>query len=238
MATDLFLVRHGESLASLRRVVGGIRGDAGLSDGGRLQGRLLEQRLRDDGFHADWLYTSALPRARETAEYVARAVGRSARVHDGLAEIRPGEADGLSIEDWRRAYPPVMLGGSEDPFAPFSPGGESWATFLTRAGSTLSRLVVEHEGERVVAVTHGGVVAASFYLAFGLGATSVAAELATENTSITHWRHEQTLNGQAAWTLVTFNDAHHLAVREVAVEERQHADGPGLQPVPGAVRFL
>jgi hypothetical protein len=35
MPTELYLVRHGESVANVRPVIGGMRGDAGLTDLGR-----------------------------------------------------------------------------------------------------------------------------------------------------------------------------------------------------------
>jgi probable phosphoglycerate mutase len=210
MVTDLYLIRHGQSVANVSPVVGGMRGDAGLTDLGRQQAGRLEEWLRAERFRADVLYTSTLPRALETSGYVARALDLEAVADDGLQELRPGEADGLSLADWRAAYPPVGSGPIEDPFEPFSPGGESWATFIPRAGAALARLLTRHEGERVVAVTHGGVVEASFYLALGLGATGVRTTFAPANTSITHWQHQHTPTGHRAWTLIRFNDARHL----------------------------
>jgi probable phosphoglycerate mutase len=210
MVTDLYLIRHGQSVANVTPVVGGMRGDVGLTDLGRQQARLLGERLRAENFGADVLYTSTLPRARQTCEFVAAALDMPAVDDDDLQELRPGAADGLSLAEWRARYPAASDGAIPDPFELFSPGGESWATFLTRAGAALSGLVSRHEGERVVAVTHGGVVEASFYLALGLGATSVRTTFATSNASLTHWQHQQSPSGHRAWRLVAFNDARHL----------------------------
>ena len=63
----------------------------------------------------------------------------------------------------------------------------------------------------MAAITHGGVLEASFCLAFGLGATSTRAGIAATNTSITHWQHHHGTDGRPAWTLLGFNDAHHLS---------------------------
>src|SRR5215213_10329433 len=145
MPTDLYLIRHGESVANVEPIIGGMRGDGGLTDRGRKQAELLEQRLRDDGWRADQLYASTLPRALQTGEYVARALQLPIQRDDDLQELRPGEADGLSLDEWRRRFgdPDSLL--PTHPFRPFSPGGESWAAFLVRAGSALARLVAEHE---------------------------------------------------------------------------------------------
>ncbi|RBY74540.1 histidine phosphatase family protein [Geodermatophilus sp. TF02-6] len=208
---DLHLIRHGESVPNVEPVIGGMRGDAGLTDRGREQARLLEQRLRAEGWQVDQLYSSTLPRARETAQYVSRALELPVQFEDDLQELRPGAADGLTVAEWRTRY-----GGfdgpmaDDDPFRAFSPGGESWAGFLVRAGGALARIATRHAGETVVAVCHGGVIEASFYLAFGIGGTGNRVAFAPFNTGITHWRYEHGGSGRRRWTLVTFNDAGHL----------------------------
>ncbi len=211
MATELYLIRHGEAVANVEPVIGGMRGDAGLTQRGRDQARLLQERLLEQRMHADRLVSSTLPRALETAEYVARALGLSVQHDEGLHELRPGEADGLTVEQWRARY----RGGEEpsvtqDPYQAFSPGGESWATFLARAGGALARLVARHRDETVVAVCHAGVVEASFALAFGLGASGNRVDCAPLNTSLTHWRHRPSPTAEPEWTLVSYNDANHL----------------------------
>jgi broad specificity phosphatase PhoE len=210
--TELYLVRHGEAVANVEPVIGGMRGDRGLTARGRDQARALERRLVDEGMRADRLVSSTLPRALQTAECVARALGLPVQQDDELQELRPGEADGLTVEQWRARY----RGGEEssgtpDPYRVFSPGGESWATFLARAGGALSRLVAQGRDETVVAVCHAGVVEASFALAFGLGASGNRVDCAPLNTSLTHWRHRPAPVGGPEWTLVSFNDASHLA---------------------------
>lgn len=222
MSTNLYLIRHGESVPNVEPIIGGMRGDAGLTDRGREQARLLEERLRSERLRADQLYVSTLPRALETGEYVARALQLPIQRDDELQELRPGEADGLSVDEWRERFGGPNISGVTQPFREFSPGGESWAGFLVRAGSALARLVERHQDETVVAVCHGGVLEASFYLAFGLGGTGNRVAFAPLNTSITHWRHRRDADGRSEWTLVTFNDAGHLAgegVREAPPRE-------------------
>ena len=210
MVTELYLIRHGEAVSNVEPVIAGARSDRGLTDRGRHQAALLEERLRAEELAADVLYVSTLRRALETGEYVARALGLPVRESDALHELRPGSADGLTIAQWRaqadRDVPPG------DPFTAFSPGGESWADFLLRAEAALTRLVADHADQTVVAVCHGGVLEASFCLAFGLGASAQRVAFDPLNTSITHWRHRPS-DGGSPWTLVTFNDAGHLAGR-------------------------
>jgi broad specificity phosphatase PhoE len=65
MTTQLYLIRHGESIPNIEPIIGGMRGDAGLTDRGREQAHLLQQRLRTEELRADQLYASTLPRAWE-----------------------------------------------------------------------------------------------------------------------------------------------------------------------------
>jgi broad specificity phosphatase PhoE len=52
MTTQLYLIRHGESVPNVEPVIGGMRGDAGLTDRGREQAHLLQQRLRTEELRA------------------------------------------------------------------------------------------------------------------------------------------------------------------------------------------
>ena len=223
MTTDLYLIRHGEAVVNVEPIIGGMRGDTGLTDRGRRQAQLLEERLRADGLRADQLYVSTLPRALETGEYVARALQLPIQRDDELQELRPGEADGLSVDEWRSRFAGTNTPGLTDPFQEFSPGGESWAGFLVRAGRALATLVARHENQTVVAVCHGGVLEVSFHLAFGVGGTGNRVAFAPLNASITHWRHDRGANHRSKWTLVTFNDAGHLAGEDVPEESPREA---------------
>jgi probable phosphoglycerate mutase len=211
VATELYLIRHGEAVANVEPVIGGIRGDRGLTARGRDQCRLLEERLFHQPMHVDRLVSSTLPRALETAEYVARALGLPVLPDEELHELRPGDADGLTVQEWRDRH---RVGeeqpGTRDPYRVFSPGGESWATFLARAGGALTRLVARYRDETVVAVCHAGIVEASFALAFGLGASAHRVDCAPSNTGLTHWRHRLGPAGEPEWALASFNDAAHL----------------------------
>src|ERR687894_2571649 len=158
MTTDLYLIRHGEAVVNVQPIIGGMQGDTGLTDRGRRQAKLLEERLRADAMRADQLYVSTLPRALETGAYVARALQLPMQPDDELQELRPGEADGLSVDEWQSRFGVPDGSSATDPFQAFSPGGESWATFLVRAGRALATLVRRHEDETVVAVCHGGVL--------------------------------------------------------------------------------
>ncbi|MET0695288.1 MAG: histidine phosphatase family protein [Propionibacteriaceae bacterium] len=226
MATDLYLIRHGESVANVEPIIGGMTGDAGLTDRGRRQAAALERRLTKEPIPADHLYASTLPRALETAAYVSRALGLPFERDDEVQELRPGLADGMSMDEWLATYPGWQDGPLRNPFHPMAPEGESWAQFLVRAGAALTRLVRRHPGETVVVVTHGGVIESSFYLALGLGPTSDRVRYSPRNTCLTHWRYLDEPDGGLRWDLVTFNDAWHLNDPEAGEPPRDAVPTP------------
>ena len=80
----------------------------GLSDTGREQVGRLRDRLLDTGelAEASALYASVMPRAIETAELLAPALGGlEVRPECDFCEGHPGEADGLTWARARRALP-------------------------------------------------------------------------------------------------------------------------------------
>ncbi len=72
--TRIILVRHGESVVTVNRVLGGPRSCTGLSPLGERQADALRKRLEaTQEIVPNVLYSSAYPRALETAQIIAPA---------------------------------------------------------------------------------------------------------------------------------------------------------------------
>jgi 2,3-bisphosphoglycerate-dependent phosphoglycerate mutase len=210
--TRLVLVRHGEAQAHVDMILAGERACRGLSELGRRQVAALRDRLARTGelgeVHA--LYASTLPRAAETAEILAPALGDlEVRLDRELREFDPGDADGLSWEEFDRTYPAPA---AWDPHHLRTPTSESWVTFGDRIEAALAKLVAAHEGETVVVACHGGVIEHAFHL-WGISTLGGLA-LEIENSSMTEflwtepWPWHQP--HPPGWRLVRHNDAAHL----------------------------
>ena len=98
----------------------------------------------------------------------------------------------------------------DEPSRQKSPRGESWQQFATRATAAIDRIRQTYAGQRVVLITHGGVIRSLLFLVFrhDLSRPDWGRSL-LDYTSITHWCHEQTETG-ARWSLLRWNDAAHL----------------------------
>lgn len=209
-ATRLVLVRHGEAECNRRRVVGGPRGCQGLSPLGVTQVEALARRLErtaELGPGVARLYSSVLPRARQTAAILAPALGRSPGdvvERCDLCELHPGAADGLSWTELEERFGTPDF--STEPDRPLAPGAETWTGFVERVAGALSSLVEAHPGEVVVVACHGGVVDGSLISFLGDGTSrGTGGGFGAANASITEWRVRR-----GRWRLVRYNDVAHL----------------------------
>src|SRR5262245_48544998 len=120
--------------------------DPGLTVFGKRQADAVAAALAKTPL--DFLYVSPYRRSRETAEPIARATGRAARVVSGLAEIGVAVA-GLTQEEVDRYFE----AGSRRPLHEHWdgwPGAETFHDFHARVTGALVGLLAEHgiRGER------------------------------------------------------------------------------------------
>jgi alpha-ribazole phosphatase/probable phosphoglycerate mutase len=131
--------------------------DIPLSDRGRRQVACLARRMPSEP--ASVLYASPLLRALETARPVAQVVGAEVRLEPGLREIHCGEVDGWTVEEVRRRYPDLWAANLRQDDEGFRwPGGETYRELRERSLGALRRIAAAHPGERVLVVTHAGVI--------------------------------------------------------------------------------
>ena len=220
--TRVILIRHGESNATVQRIVGGPRACTGLSDLGRRQTASLAERLARTGeIRADVLIASTYRRAVETAELIRPALGELSlmQVHD-VGEHFPGaEVDGITFEEYAARYGASDWNG--DPHSAGFPGGETIAEFQHRVARAMAGIVREHAGRTIVVICHGGVIDAVMRRFLQAPPTGLF-EVHTLNTSIT----EFLLVEPNRWRLLRYNDAAHLdgLPRETPRERRDASD--------------
>lgn len=211
--TRIVLVRHGESQAQERRIVGGHTGCTGLSDLGRRQVGALAERLAGTGelAGATALYASVMARSVQTAQILAPALGDLEIQQDcAFCESHPGaEADGLSWEEFDQRWP---LPAEWTPQTRRDPGSETFAEMRERIAGRLDQLIERHPGETVVVACHGGVVLHSMFRWLELDPVGgrTRAWLDPVNSSVTEWRLAEHPYWRSGVELARFNDHGHL----------------------------
>lgn len=205
--TRIFLVRHGESRATVERFVGGPRSCTGLTDHGRVQANALKMRLlQEKNTEVTAIFTSNFPRAIETASIISPALGSLPLVVDaGWGEHDPGpDCDGMTYDSFISRFGQPRWDG--DPNDVIYPGGETIAEFHDRVMDTLRRSVAAHVGGTLMVACHAGVIDAVMRHTLQMHQTGKF-ELSTVNTSLTELVHVQ----GSKWRLLRYNDSAHLA---------------------------
>jgi broad specificity phosphatase PhoE len=151
--TRLLLVRHGESTWNAQGRWQGWA-DAPLSDLGRAQAEAAAPAAAP----VDAVVSSDLQRARVTAELMAVVLEvDGVHVEPDLRERDVGDFTGLTraeIEErWPGALSPRFSATARDPRF-----GESVDELNARVNAALARLAARYAGQRVLVITHGGVV--------------------------------------------------------------------------------
>jgi len=157
--TEILLIRHGETdWNRVRRLQGHL--DVDLNDVGRSQAQALSQALRQE--KPDVIYASDLHRAFYTAQAVANLHNMPVHKTNALRERCYGAFEGLMYDEISERYPEAYKEWrSHDPHARFPEGervGETMQEFYTRAVQAVTTLAEQHKGQKLLLVTHGGVL--------------------------------------------------------------------------------
>jgi len=156
----LYLIRHGETESNRNELLHGAT-DVPLNETGDAQAELVGERVARS-IPIDRLYASPLQRALRTALAIARRTGIEPILTPGLAEMNFGAAEGVRFMELAERFPvefPRFLDLTDHEVR--YPDGESRAEFFGRVRESIDSIVDENPGLHVVAVAHGGVIAAA-----------------------------------------------------------------------------
>ncbi len=203
ITTELIFIRHGVTDWNLaRRFQGCI--DIALNAQGVAQARLTAERLADWSLQA--VYASDLGRARQTAEPIAQMLGLAVAVEPGLRERHYGLFEGRTHDELQRDHPEAYQRWQDRvPDFALPGGGESLAGLRDRVLAQMNLLAARHRGQKVVAVTHGGVLDSIYRIAAGL-APDAPRRFELNNASINRigWDGER-------FSVLDWGDVSHLA---------------------------
>ena len=203
-ATEILLVRHGESRAATAAepfpLVDG-HGDPELHPNGREQAQRVAARLRHEPIAA--IYVTNLRRTSETAAPLASALGLAPVVEADLREVHLGEWEGGLLRIKAHENDPIYQRLHVEQRWDVIPGAEPRDALHVRLMRGLTRIHERHRDALVVAVVHGGVIA--HILAHATGARAFAFNGAN-NGSISHI---VMVNDQIL--VRGFNDSSHLS---------------------------
>lgn len=152
----LFLVRHGQTPANVRKVLDTRPPGPPLTEEGRAQAAALAADLATEPVAA--VYASAATRAQETAAAVATRHGKEVTVLAGVHEVDVGDLEGLTgvapLTHFHEIYSDWLAGN----LGRGIPGGESGQDVLDRFLPVVSRIRERHADGVAVLVSHGAAI--------------------------------------------------------------------------------
>ena len=158
-ATEILLVRHGESRAASADnpfpLVDG-HGDPELHANGAAQALLVRDRLQHENIAA--IYATSLQRTQQTAAPLAAHLGLEVAIEADLREVLLGEWEGGVLRMKAAAGDPIYQQMQAEERWDAIPGAESWTALNQRIMAALGRIHGRHPDQKVVAVVHGGVI--------------------------------------------------------------------------------
>jgi len=226
-ATQLWLVRHGESEANVAaaeaeraglELIPAVNRDADvpLSPTGRQQAVALGSWIADhssDG-RPTAVWASSYRRAQETIELAmdAAQLALPVRIDERLRDRELGVLDLLTTTGVERRFPEEAdrrrwLGK----FYYRPPGGESWADVALRIRSFLRDVDLRGDGGCVLIAAHDAVIMLFLYVCGGLNEDDVlrfAQDHVVLNASVTRLSRP---TGEGLWELSSFSEVSHLA---------------------------
>src|SRR6185437_7069549 len=154
-ATNVLLIRHGQSKGNAERRFGGHTATP-LSARGHKQAEVTARILKSESITA--IYSSDLARAIETAKPLAKMTGLPVNGTSAFRERDVGVMEGLAVEDAAQQHPEQYAALLRRDFDYVLSGGESYRQLLDRARQKLDEIIEEHRGGRIAVFSHTGTI--------------------------------------------------------------------------------
>ncbi|MCF8012364.1 MAG: alpha-ribazole phosphatase [Clostridiales bacterium] len=155
MNCRIYLVRHGQTDWNAKMRFQG-QTDIHLAEKGREQAAALARRLEKENFAG--IYSSDLTRAYETAEIIARSHNLLVQQKPAFREINFGSWEGLTFQEIQENFSEEATDWWERPLYTRIPDGESLHDVVKRSMDVLHDICKKHNGQKILIVSHGGVV--------------------------------------------------------------------------------
>lgn len=165
LSTILVIVRHGKT-PTTGKVLPGRTPGLSLSEEGRAEAQTTAERLYQAYPRPDFIFTSPLERAKETAEPYATKAGVPLIEHANLLECDFGDWTGRDLSELAKL--PEWKTVQSTPSRFRFPKGESFPEMAARMSSFMEEVSSVHAGKVVVAYSHADPIKALISDVMGL----------------------------------------------------------------------
>ena len=136
VCNTIYLTRHGETDWNIEKKIQGST-DIPLNETGLNQAYQLANKIKDSKLEIDFIYTSSLKRAEDTAKIISHCNQIPFYSYDGLAEMNLGKWEGLTWSQVRNIYSTDYNIWHKERRYTIPPEGESYQQLLERFLNTI-----------------------------------------------------------------------------------------------------
>lgn len=186
--TELYFVRHGQSVANIEHFFAG-NTDTELSPLGLLQAEKTAEYFKDK--HIDRIYASPLQRAYNTGKAIADIKGLEITVIPDLREVFAGDWETKPFEVLEKEYPEDYAKQVHDIGNCRCTNGESVGELQERVFRAVTEILKENPGKTVVIATHATPIRAMECIWKGIPLDGMKDIPWVTNASITHVKYNE-----------------------------------------------
>jgi len=169
--TTILLVRHGQSEANVAGIFTGHSGYP-LSGLGHAQAERTAEYIKAN-YSVDFIYSSDLPRAFQTAEHIALALDLPIVTDARFREIHGGAWERKHFDELQDLYPGDYALWKSDVGNARCTGGESVMELAERVYNGICTVAEANPGKCIVIATHATPVRAAIWKASNLSASEL-----------------------------------------------------------------
>jgi len=173
--------------------------DTHINDKGRKEAEKLALRLEKNNI--EYIYSSSMERAKETAEIVSDAVGIDFESSPELKEISRAHFEGEKFED---LVDEITSSDIED-YLWCPEGGESLEELKERSTEFFNKLKHKHRGDTLAIISHGGTISATI-----MGILEHSSKNTYRFNQDNCCINEIKWSKERGWEILSLNDTHHL----------------------------
>lgn len=160
----IYITRHGQTEWNVEGRMQGAK-NSNLTEQGKKEALNLGNSLKDTKI--DYIYTSPLTRAYETALLIKRDKDIAVEIYENLKEMNFGIWEGMHSDDVVRDYEDEHYKLWNEPHLYTPIGGETFEELIKRVKIALNDIINQNKGENILLVTHTVVIKAIYAIVKG-----------------------------------------------------------------------
>lgn len=185
-------IRHGSTIYTEENRLFDDENYPPINEIGRLEMEKISHWVVQKGLKIDKIYSSSALRNIQSARILSKICKQEFEVIDTLKSRKTGIWSGLSFDQVKAKYPEMLEEYHKNPEFYWPEGGENTFELNTRVNNTISKIIKQNTGKRIILITHGEIIQAAIKNALNIPAENqfkiyIPTGSATQISYFTDW---------------------------------------------------